>query len=60
MIEIGMVRTYSTNIRDIVKQSNIKLEQLREGIEQFRIDIVMLNETNCKWMTRTKDRIDNV
>ena len=44
--EVGSIRIFTINAREIGENNNIKLEQLVKGIEDYRLDIIMLNKIN--------------
>ena len=55
----GVIRTCSTNVHGFGGNNDIKTGQMIKTIEEMSIDVMMLNETNCKWNTRTIENLRN-
>ena len=53
--EKGITRTCSANVHGFGGNNDVKTEQIMQTTEKMNADMTLLNETNCKWNTRTVD-----
>jgi len=56
----GIVRVVSVNTRGCSPTNERKMNQLKEAVEQYDIDVLLLNEVNTKWNTVNISRMERI
>ena len=57
--KVGAIRTCSTNVHGFGGNNEIKTDQMTKTIDQMSIDVIIINETNCKWNNVTIEKLRN-
>ena len=56
----GIVRLASVNANGCSPTNERKMHQLREAVENYGIDMLLLNEVNAKWNTVNISRMERI
>ena len=51
------IRILNINPNGLRETADLKIQQLTQSISKYDLDIIILNETNCKWTTLNQSKI---